>query len=346
MILYLTIAIVILILTIGDTANSLPQNLKNAALTALFLFLAMFAGLRQDVGVDYKSYYQIFSRNSDSINEPIFRFMCEFVRSEHISPALVICILAVITIFFVRKFITRNSPYLFFSILIFFSFGQYYFNTFNAIRQCVVVYWFLSSLDLIIERKLVKFAVATFFMSLSFHTTALYLFVLYVLCQLDLSRKLKFGILCCIPFVTVFMTKLVEISNYAIYLDLEFSTQMTTLQYLILVLSVYYIIFPVRFSNPRTTRLFDMLNFVNTCVLGLLFFSQGTPLVMILTRLSYYTSPIYIIMVPQAISRFSSIRSRLGITMAVSIFLVLILYISLSVNGVQNNLIPYKTIIF
>jgi hypothetical protein len=342
---YIAIAMVLFVLNISDSARGFKVIQKKWILSVIALFLALFAGLRYDVGFDYNSYSEIFSRNSDiTVNEPIFNAISTYVKENRIDPKFAISALAFLSIYFAWKYISKYSINIFFSVLVFFCFGQYYFNTFNAIRQCVVIYWFWASIGLIINRKIIKYLIGIFIMYYTFHTTALYLVVLYFACRFDLSRKAKLALLCVSPFLTAILAQISMITQYAIYMEFEYSTQMTVLQILVLVVGLFYVVYPVTFRDDRMARLFNMLNYVNTYVLMLLFFSQGTPLVMVLTRLSYYTSPIYIVLIPQSVNNLRNANNKVVVISLVSIFLMLMLYVSLCLNGVQNNLIPYKTV--
>lgn len=346
---YILIASIIFLLSVISSFGNIKSTHKSYCIILIEFILIFLSGLRDGVGTDYDMYKKMFMgiRCADDV-EPGFKNIVDLCLYLHIPADLSIFTLSLITILLASKFIKSYSPLVFLSFLIFFCFGQFYFNTFNAVRQNIVTYWFLSSLYIIRDKKFFKYFVTVLLMSYFIHLTALYLIVLYFICQYNVNKKMKLGAVFLFFIFGNIIIKLVELSPYAIYLKFgDFAqTHITSLQFLMFIFSAYLILKPVSFSDEKYNRIFDNLNLVNCCLLATMFAVDGSPVVLILTRLLYYTTPIYIVLIPCMVNQCHVKTNKEIITIGIGVMFIAIMVSSLIINGVSYDMIPYESILF
>lgn len=319
-------------------------------LAFVYIFLLLLSGLRYNVGMDYGSYKDIYlnvSENTDLVNEPGFILIIKLLRFLHIPYEVFIFITASFITSLAFKYIIKYSSLVFVSLLIFFSIGQFYFNTFNAIRQCMAIYSFLYSIYLIKEKNFTKYALIIVFSAIFFHLTAILLLPLYYILDRYISPYVKLAIIALILFNLKLALFLIENSSYAIYLKFEdFATGISFNTYLLLFICSFFIFNEFRNKNQfgEYSNIILNINLLALISLASAMFFAGTPLIMVFNRISYYFTPILIVSIPLAISNIEDITNRKVVLWTVTIFFLFISIFSIIANGKSNYIVPYKTI--
>lgn len=314
-----------------------------------FVALALFSAVRYDVGVDYMNYYRIY-QDSYSLNSQIkeigFAWFFHICYQWGISFEWVSMGLSLLIVFLAYRCVKYYSPNLLLSTLIFYSVGQFYFSTFNAVRQSVVIYAFYLLLPFIGQRKFWHWALGIVFLSLCFHATAVLLFPLYFLLNKKMSTKVQLLFLGITLCSTIFIMKLIALSPYAIYLKFEeFAAPVSLVTYILLFISA--VLFIVGWKLKEKTEKELMLFNINLLLLAILFLSmlfKGTPLIMVTNRISYYFSPVLIFLLPVCIERLRLLSNRYIVTVLLSLFFSLLCTLALVINSTDNHLVPYQTI--
>lgn len=311
-----------------------------------FMLICM-AGFRDGIGMDYQAYHDIYNNSNDlEIREPGFNLIMYIFKSLGLSFDYFNFFIAFITLLLTLRFFIRKSPYLFFTILIYFSLGNYYFNIFNAIRQSLAIAIFLNVLLLLENGKSYKSVFILILSSFFFHLTAL---LLIPLCFI-LNKKIKFKLQITTLIITIIgyplVLKIIEISPYAVYLKMEkFSSAVPPTYYLILLFALLILYFSYKDSLWRNNNIIYVnVNFIVLLLLCMLFISNNTPLVMIFHRLLQYFTLIYVILIPKIVYRYNIKSNRLILISVGSFIFAMLCFISIYENGEQNLLIPYKTI--
>ena len=311
--------------------------------------LVIFSGIRYDVGVDYMNYSEMFDEAlvlNEGQQEAGFVLGLHLCRLWGIPFEGIVFVFSAFTVMLAFRFIKQYSPFVFFSVLIFYSFGQYYFNSFNAMRQTVVIYAFLSSSEWIRSRKWKPFFLMIGISTVCVHASALLLLPLYFILHRKFSFYMKVGILVFALLSTELIVRLIGVSNYAIYLKFDqFASNVNASTYFLLVLAVYFFLWDI-FQGKRLPdyRVLFNVNFISLLMLTLVILFGGTPLIMVTNRFSYYFTPVYIVLLPIAIGRFHRIGNQFILILFLSLIYSCILYMVLIVNGESNNLVPYQTI--
>lgn len=315
-----------------------------------FLILFLFSGLRYGVGMDYESYFNLYESSlelNEEIQEIGFRYLFYFLRQISFPFECVILFFSYVTIKLVFLFVRKNSPFFLFSILIFFSVGQFYFNTFNAIRQTLALYLFLGvGLNLIVEKKALLYVCCIVFVSFCVHLSALFLLPLYVLVRRRIFWGYRIIFLFIISSATGFLVFLVQNSPYSVYLNIERNaTEVSLSVYLLLIIAIVLAIceYFLMKETKREIVLFG-INYISIVTLLLVFVFSNTPLVIVFLRLTYFFTPIQLVLIPIVVNRFFSDRSKLIVVLLLSSFYGFLCFTSIKSNGDSYKLVPYKTI--
>lgn len=319
----------------------------------VFLFtggiLAVFSGLRYDVGVDYMNYKQMYADAivlAEGQKEIGLAWIFHLCRIGGFPFEGIVFVFSVLTIGMVFCFIRQYSPFILFSVFLFYSFGQYYFNSFNAIRQTLAIYIFLSSLPLIQKREWKSYFLLIVFSAVFIHASALFLLPLYFILHREYSFCFKsvFGVL--LVLSTELVVKLIGMSSYAIYLEFDqFASEVSASTYFLLVQAIGVLLWGILQEKklPEYRLLFN-LNYISLLMLILVILFRGTPLIMAANRFSYYFTPLYIVMLPIAIGKFHRTGNQFILILFWGLVYSAVFLTALMMNGESNNLVPYQTI--
>lgn len=348
---YLGILCLCVLYAIMDVAGKkkYPTFFSRSYLFFFFVFF-LFSALRYDVGVDYLSYYKLYEESArgvhEKIKEPGGAYLFYYLKEIGIPFFVVNALYSFFILYFVFKFIWRYSPYPFVSLLLFYAIGQYYFNTFNAIRQAFVVYLFMDSLNLVVDKRKwiygLRLLAAAFFV----HLSALMLIPLYFFLRRKYNVWLKIVFLVVLVLSSGVIIQLISNSVYAIYLKMEdFAVEAAATTYLFFLFSILFFIIDWKLPKySAQSNILSNLNYLSLVTLTLVLFFAGTPLIMVANRFSYYFTPVYIVIIPIFISRLRIYTNRTIVVIASVFFFSLLCYWSLYANGETNNMIPYQSI--
>lgn len=147
--------------------------------------LAAVAALRWRVGVDYWTYEQIYHRTRQVqlsdwglLDEPGFAAIIHLSRWLHDDSATMFAIAAVVTVTLFVATIWRQSPLFALSIALFVLTATWQ-GSFNGVRQYLAASIIFAAHHYIIERRLLRYALAVFLASL-FHVSALAMLAYYL----------------------------------------------------------------------------------------------------------------------------------------------------------------------
>ncbi|MDT2747772.1 EpsG family protein [Vagococcus fluvialis] len=186
----------------------------NFLLVLFFVFIVVISGYRY-VGTDvpaYKIYFE--SIDAYSLSFPLYE-KGYFVLNKIISFftndfQYVLIVTALITLIPIYTTIKKYSINPFLSLFYFISF-YFYFNSFNLVRQYLVVSFLFYSVKFIFEKRLIPFVLTVLVASL-FHMTALFFIPFYWLCRIK-YRSFTYLILMiasvCISFLTPTLIRII-----------------------------------------------------------------------------------------------------------------------------------------
>ena len=170
---------------------------KPTSATNILIFIAMIpliftSGFRYGVGSDFNAYYKanvVFNGNIWNalihFKEPGIALIVKIVSFFTTNGSAYIFVFSFITIVFSVRYITQNTDYYFFAILLFIFTGSWH-GSFNGVRQYLAATMLTFSYKYIIEKKFIKYAILVYFASL-FHSSAIVMIVLYFLMRNKVS---------------------------------------------------------------------------------------------------------------------------------------------------------------
>lgn len=318
----------------------------------LFLFvgcaLSVFAGIRYDVGVDYTNYEDLYELSDDlyQMKEIGFIKIIELFNWLGLPFSLFCLCYSLLTVLLVCCFIEKYSPYVYLSLFIYYALGNYFFSSFNAMRQALAVAIFINSLSLVSEKKLWKYSFNVIVSACCVHFSSLILLPLYFLLRKRYATIVKIIVICGTVVLSKFVVQLIAISPYRIYLAFEnFASSVPLTFYLIGGIAVFTFLYSLKHPEWEKKHLIlSNMNLATMLLLCLLFLYNGTQLVMIFNRILSYFTMIYIVVVPLLLRELYFVSNRKLIIIMISCFFFVLCSWSLMQNGELNNMIPYKTI--
>ena len=341
---YIAILIEIIFVYAITKSYKLDNVQKQFAYAFISIQLILFCSLRYGIGIDYSAYKSIYYKTSDILFEnvePGFKLLIDFFHLLNLPFEVFVFCISSTTIYFALKYIFTCSHNIGLSILIFYCFGQYYLLTFNLMRQGIVIYWFLASLILIKKKKFTKYVLGCILMAFFFHSTAIILIPIYFIINKHIPNKIKLAIIILLPFVSKFILLAIEQSSYSIYLQIsEFSSSITVFQILMILLSLIVTLF-----NKKIPLIFSNLNYIFLLLSTLLIVFNNTPLIQLVSRILFYFSGIYIVLIPNLINSIRRKSNKIIAEFSISIIYIVFFIFSTIINSDQNALIPYRTIL-
>lgn len=156
-----------------------------------FVLLSLIVGLRYEVGTDFRSYVEYFERFQSGRNIPNVEWGFAALNRLAVSVGLgywfVFLSCAVLTNYFVLKYLSDYTPYLWLAVIILFGIG-FFFRQTNQIRQMVALAFTLYSTRYIVERRPVEFFL-TCLIATGFHLTALIMVPMYWLSRVSWHKN-------------------------------------------------------------------------------------------------------------------------------------------------------------
>lgn len=313
-----------------------------------FFVLALLGGLRKNVGFDYWSYAELYKQSAELYNmkEKGFIWLVEIFNNLHL-PFVAFCIFfSFLSVYLAFRFILRNSPYVFFSILMYFSLGNYYFSTFNVVRQALAAVIFMNLLPSIEKKSFWSYFIILLITAWTVHFTVLILIPLYFFLRKEWSIFSKILFLGNVIVLNSVLIVIIENSPYSIYLKFEsFASAVSPTYYLMAMFGLTVCFFEWKHPNWQKEHiLFCNLNYLTILLIYLVFANENTPLVMVINRILGYFTLIYVVLLPMLFAEMKLFSNRCIFIVLCSIIFAFLFYWALSQNGENHLMIPYTTI--
>lgn len=313
----------------------------------LIILISIIAALRYNVGMDYLSYDEIFNSikygNGNDI-EPGFYALCRFVNLIGGTSQLMFLVCSIFTLLIYYKAFRFLSNNIVLTLSVFILFGQMYLNTFNAIRQCVAIAIFCYSIKFIIEKKCLKYLFCIIVASL-FHMTALLLIPLYWILTKKWNFIVKiFILLVSIYFLPNFILLLISNSSYASYLTFEkFSTDASFINYLYILVGAVIMIFEKKILlNYQHRNILLNINFISLVLSVFFIVFSGTPMTMVVVRLNYYFIIFYAVIAARILSDIKMPGLKFICELSVYVIFSILFIRTTLIYGSDYNLLPYE----
>ncbi|KGR91204.1 hypothetical protein CD30_07100 [Ureibacillus massiliensis 4400831 = CIP 108448 = CCUG 49529] len=258
------------------------------------------------------------------------------------------------------------------SILIFFSMNMF-FDTMNITRTYLAISILFLSLKYIEERKPFKFSFYVIIASL-FHTSALVFFTLYLFAQIKWSYKNLIEILTLAVIVTLFFDHIVSLfvsmtGRYSDYLSSQyFIFEDNIAVYISLLINTIFLILGLLTKLPQDDINFSQKNHINEnkkifdqkISSGLIERSNIWFAAMVITfvisvaglnstimgRVGIYFSVLYIIFIPDILTKIREIKIRSLVAVIIILGLLLYFYVILLFRPNWYGVVPYNWFLY
>lgn len=310
----------------------------------VFFILAAFSIARDGIGIDFEGYYKhilLIQKGYPHYMEAGFQYLVQFLARFSANPRWVIIVLAFFTCLFYVLVIVKWSKNTTLGLLIFLTWG-YYFFSFNTIRNYFAQSLALISLLFLVDKKYIKFLICILMAAL-FHKSALVCIPLYLLAQYDYKKKYIPIVISSIVVAFVFKDDFRRLF-FLFYPGYEGSVYDTgEVSWLNIIKAIIVIGIGILFYKQVEKDKINRICF-NLNVLSLIFYVgfYWTPEI---SRIGFYMNTTAIILVPRILSQIDKRnKNRDIVTFAVAIgSFVLFILLMRGWYRYTIQLLPYKT---
>lgn len=194
---YIIVLVLFFFFSISEPFLRKTNSVDQTFFWMLFVILWLLAGLRYDVGVDYMTYRDIYESSGD-IREMLeigFVGIIKLFNLLELPFSVFTTCYSFLTILLVFHFIRKYSPYLYLSVFIYYAIGNYYFSSFNSMRQSLATAIFMNCLPLVSNKKFWKYLLVLLTTSFCVHFSSLILIPLYFVLNRKLSLFFKLSVI-------------------------------------------------------------------------------------------------------------------------------------------------------
>lgn len=314
----------------------------------VFVPLWLLMGLRYGVGADYFSYKEIFENvAADYFIQYHFLekgyLLLNVLVSQFTSNSMYIFLAtSFIVVYFFVKSIWDSSENITLSIILFITLG-YYFNAMNGVRQFMAIAISFYAMKYLNRNKVFQYCIFIMVASL-FHISVLILIPL-CLAVVKMGNK-KFYLFTIIGFAVikfygvVFTNWLAEINSFTSkYVLFNITINRVSIPNIALAAASFTGGYYTYCKSHRDRDLDVYLKYNWIALLCFVFLSQWG---IATTRIAFYCTPVYLLIIPKVINRLKSWENRLYINVALTaiggVYLITVLNNSVKTG---NNFIPY-----
>lgn len=348
MIPYFVILFLLIIISLLCLYKRDSTSLNSNSYLFIFIILVLFAGIRYKVGVDYISYNNLYNLDQGlyDMKEKGFIHINEILNKNRIPFYFLTILFSFFSVLFTFSFIKHESKYIFLSILIYYCFGNFYFSTFNAIRQGLSIPIFLNMLLFVRDKNLIYYFLVMLFTSFFVHYSILLLAPLYFILTIRFNILIKLSIIIVSIFSSSIIIALISISSYSSYLLFEnFASPIPITYYIIFILSIILFIHYLRQNKLSIMDIiYENINFIFILLFIQMIIFNNSPLIMILNRIIGYFTLTYVVLIPNYIHHFIKDSNRKILYILCVIIFSSFCILSLYLNGYKNLMVPYRSI--
>lgn len=327
--------------------SALFKNKKQQTIICGMILFGISAFRNSEVGIDMGSYIPLFHRISYTALRDLVNIDSEYgyvvfnklVGTVYTNDRFLIITTSAFIIFFVSKYIYKNSKNSWLSFFLFVTL-MYFGSTFNLLRQSMAMVITLNSIKFIEKRNFKRFMIYLF-IAMLFHKTAICFMALYLISKFKINYKYIFSLVICVFFITLFGDVIVgvlinSIDKYNLrYNDYIISGQGFGMLILLIGVTIWGFLFGKYKSNDTDNfQIYYHMMILSICSqLIALRFS-------LFTRVTNYFSIAMIIFIPNVIQSIPKKGMRYFSVLYVCILTVLFYLYVLKID--VNGIVPYS----
>ena len=315
----------------------IKQN-NQLILFLLFLLLCIVSAIRYNVGTDYSTYVKMYYDQGITTNEIGFMALLNISRNLNLGPQFIISLFSFLTIFFSYLYIRENSSNPYLSLLIFYLFTPFYFQTLNVVRQELAIYLFMYSIKYIRSNNFGRYATLILIGSLFCHLSLLICLPLYFIKFINLNKKSLIIVIISLVILSPVLIQLLKIAPYGYYFDFigesKWNISVSFLLGLFLAISSLFICIDIINKD-----IFLKINYILLCVMSLCVVNLYNNLPILIERIMWYFYPSIIITIPEALYYLKDKKNVIENLVLIS--LIVFFVSSIVLRGEANELVPY-----
>jgi hypothetical protein len=318
-----------------------------SAYASLFAVLALFAGFRYMVGIDYPQYSNLFDyvKNGSLFvtKELGFGFFLNLLVVIGGTAQLFFLIFAVLTQYYTYKAIQKNSVNQEMSILIYFCILSFYLFSFNGVRQSLAGAVFLYAIWFIQTSDLKRYSIYIFVAAIFAHLSVIFYYPVYWVIKKHYSTIFKILLLVLAVAFGFMIDKLIAMTPYAVYVgdDKSFDVRIDAKIYAFLLLGIFLELIRRRFDKTELSNILFNFNFLSVFVLLMLIFQNNSALILLLKRLHNYILATYIFLIPMILETLEYKSKKIS-SYAFYMLFILLYILTIVAIGVRIQIIPYS----
>ena len=313
---------------------------------ALLILLISFAGLRENVGVDYSSYIEIFAKianESTLLIEPGVLLLSKLVFILGGNEQAVLLSFSIFTVIFFYRYISFFSKDIFVSMFFFSSFGVFFLASLSLVKQYMAISIFVYALIFLWQRSFVKYASLVIIGGM-FHYSALLLIPLYFICH-RIYKIWQYILILILALSGIeLLDVLVGFSKYSIYLEdshqeVMLSDRNSVFTAIYLIASIIVICTKDAVKKFKGSEIFINMSFISLVIILGSFLSDLPN--MFFFRFNNYFITSNLILVTYYIYLFTK-TSRIIITIVFCCLVLAYMLYTVGYNGERYSLTPYS----
>lgn len=333
--------IVYFLLILSCLAGMSSKNER--ALVIPIVILALFAGFRYYVGVDYGGYVEQFYKAVGSENREIgFDFVTDLLIAIGAKPQSLFLVWAIVMQAMVYKYFRRYNYNVWLSLMIYFCVSTFYIATFNGIRQYLAIAAFMLSFSSIMERKFLCYCLIYVIAVLFFHESILAFFPLYFILHKKWSIWIKVALFAGALVVNKSIDLILTYTPYLAYTTKERETELSIFTYIFLAISLLLTLLEPLIKDFKDKRLFFNINYINLLLLLLVIIQSEGIMKQIILRMNSYVLFSYIVFLPALIKQIKGKQVRMLAYIGLNIGILLYLIRTVAFHGQEYMLVPYR----
>jgi hypothetical protein len=314
------------------------------------LFLIVFSGIRENVGVDYSSYSDLFSEirhgGEGSLFEPLNMAIINFAHFIGAGNAFIFSVYSFVILAGVFRFAKSFGVSKEIAVFIFMTVSIFYLSSFNLVRQWAAISMMLFAINSLIERNFYRML---FFILLAcmFHLSALVLIVIPFLANRFNKSVVLAIVIASVAFSGVFLLAIEQLP-FVRYLGDSFRSDRAVSNILLLIY-IFSLFFPILyigyFNNnkiiPRKEVVILNMNLISILILLISAVLQID--FQAAMRVNLYFAIQLIVVLPLLLSKFNG-SLKIIIYPVFLMSLSVIFFYTLIFKGDEYMLTPFKYI--
>lgn len=340
------------VLGIGNTYDKKKNQYNIGGLSFFFICIPLWLimGFRYNIGMDYLSYKEIFEDIAEGKFslywhiETAYRILNLIISKIFNHYVVLFLVTGFVIVFFHLKTIFENSKSIYLSLLVYICLG-YYFNAMNGIRQFIAISFCFYALKYMEKKCFLKYCMWVL-LAACFHKSAMVCIPVYF--AVTFLKNKYFYVLSGTAFAAIFIANQM-ILNYLGEVDffrkfVTFSTSSPRLSFFNIALATGILIASIFVYKRLKVKKANIIMIKHVWIILLVFlclYQWGVAA----TRIAFYFTPVYILLIPEIIYSFPKVQDRRLLTfVSTMICCIYMIYMLLESRLTGNNFYPYISV--